>query len=61
MDLLDLCKKVRKPEPVRSCGAVVLAAGSAQRMGFDKMTVMLDGIPVLIRAISAFEWSPLIE
>jgi 2-C-methyl-D-erythritol 4-phosphate cytidylyltransferase len=30
-------------------------------MGFDKMTVMLDGIPVLIRAISAFERSPLIN
>ncbi len=30
-------------------------------MGFDKMTVMLDGVPVLIRAISAFERSPLIN
>ena len=61
MDLCSLLKKARKPEPIRSCGAVVLAAGSAQRMGFDKMTVMLDGIPVLIRAISAFEHSPLIN
>ncbi len=54
MGLFDLCWN-KKPEPMRSCGAVVLAAGSAQRMGFDKMTVMLDGIPVLIRAISAFD------
>ena len=60
-DLFSLYRKVRKPEPVRSCGAVVLAAGSAQRMGFDKMTVMLDGVPVLIRAISSFEHSPLID
>ncbi len=60
MGLFDLCWN-KKPEPMRSCGAVVLAAGSAQRMGFDKMTVMLDGIPVLIRAISAFERSPLIN
>ena len=61
MDLFGLCMNRKKPEPPRSCGAVVLAAGSAQRMGFDKMTVMLDGIPVLIRAISAFERSPLIR
>ena len=60
MGLFDLCWN-KKPETMRSCGAVVLAAGSAQRMGFDKMTVMLDGIPVLIRAISAFERSPLIN
>ena len=60
MGLFDLCWN-KKPEPMSSCGAVVLAAGSAQRMGFDKMTVMLDGIPVLIRAISAFERSPLIN
>ena len=61
MDLFGLCMKPKKPDPPRSCGAVVLAAGSSQRMGFDKMTVMLDGIPVLIRAISAFEHSPLIR
>lgn len=60
MGLFDLCWN-RKPETSRSCGAVVLAAGSARRMGFDKMTVMLDGVPVLIRAISAFERSPLIN
>ena len=60
-DLFSLFRRARKPEPIRSCGAVVLAAGSAQRMGFDKMTVMLDGVPVLIRAISSFEHSPLID
>lgn len=61
MDLIALYKKLKKPEPPRSCAAVVLAAGSAQRMGFDKMTVMLDGEPVLIRALRAFEQSPLIS
>ena len=61
MDLKALYHKVKKPEPPRSCGAVVLGAGSARRMGFDKMTAMLDGLPVLIRAISAFEQSPLID
>lgn len=59
MCLFSLFKK--EPETPRSCGAVVLGAGSSQRMGFDKMTLMLDGLPVLIRSISAFEHSPLIE
>ena len=43
------------------CAAVIVAAGSAQRMGFDKMTVMLDGQPVLVRAVNAFQQSPLID
>ena len=61
MDLIAAYKRLRKEEEPLSCAAVVLGAGSAQRMGFDKMTAILDGQPVLVRAINAFEQSPLIE
>ncbi len=61
MDLIGLYKRLKKEEPPLSCAAVIVAAGSAQRMGFDKLSVMLEGQPVLARAINAFEQSPLIE
>ena len=61
MDLIDTYKRLKKEEKPLTCGAVVLGAGSAQRMGFDKMTVMLDRQPVLVRAVNAFQLSPLIE
>ena len=61
MDLIALYEKVKKQEKPLSCAAVVVAAGSAQRMGFDKLTVMLEGQPVLVRAIQPFENSPLIS
>ena len=61
MDLIALYEKVKKQEKPLSCAAVVVAAGSAQRMGFDKLIVMLEGQPVLVRAIQPFENSPLIS
>ena len=61
MDLVELYQKVRKEDKPLSCAAVVVAAGSAQRMGFDKLGVMLEGQPVLVRAIMPFELSPLIS
>ena len=61
MDLIETYKRLQKEEKPLTCGAVVLGAGSAQRMGFDKMTVMLDRQPVLVRAVNAFQLSPLIE
>ena len=61
MDLIETYRRLKKEEKPLSCAAVVLGAGSAQRMGFDKMGAMLDGRPVLVRAIDAFEQSPLIE
>jgi 2-C-methyl-D-erythritol 4-phosphate cytidylyltransferase len=61
MDLIALYQKVRKEDKPLSCAAVVVAAGNAQRMGFDKLTVILEGQPVLVRAIQPFENSPLIR
>ena len=60
MDLISLYRKYRKEEKPLTCAAVIVAAGSAQRMGFDKLTVMLEGQPVLVRAIQPFENSPMI-
>ena len=54
MDLVAAYKHLKKEEKPLTCAAVVLGAGSAQRMGFDKMTVMLEGQPVLVRAVN---WS----
>ena len=61
MDLIALYKRYRKEPAPLSCGAVIVAAGSAQRMGFDKLTTMLEGQPVLVRAVQAFENAPLVE
>lgn len=35
--------------------AVIVAAGSSRRMGFDKLTADLSGIPVLSRSMRAFQ------
>lgn len=61
MDLVKLYKSMKKEGAPLSCAAVIVAAGSSQRMGMDKLSVMLDGQPVLVRAANAFEQSPLIS
>ena len=61
MDLISVYKRFRKEEEPMTCAAVVLGAGSSQRMGFDKMTVMLEGQPVLVRSVNAFQQCPLVE
>ena len=38
--------------------AVIVAAGSSVRMGFDKLAVLLDGVPVLRRTVEAFAACP---
>src|SRR6202022_3374500 len=35
--------------------AIVVAAGTSQRMGFDKLTAKLAGCPVFIRTLQRFE------
>lgn len=34
--------------------AVIVAAGSSRRAGFDKLAALLDGVPVLRRSVEAF-------
>lgn len=37
-----------------SCTAILVAAGSSRRMGFDKLAALIGGIPVLDRTLAAF-------
>lgn len=58
MDIRSLLKKKEKT-PV--CSAVIVAAGSSQRMGSDKILMKLGPMPVLVRTILAFQDNPLID
>lgn len=40
--------------PIPTCSAILVAAGSSRRMGFDKLAAELAGIPVLRRTLDAF-------
>ncbi len=43
-------------EDIKYCGAVIVAAGTASRMGgIDKIMTDLCGVPVIARTVSAFE------
>ncbi len=46
--------KLKKIVPLR-CAVVVVAAGSSVRMGYDKLTLPLCGVPVLTRALLTLE------
>ena len=61
---LDKVKKItdlfREKEKDPRCSAVIVAAGSSERMGSDKLTAELGGMPVLARTLRAFEACPLV-
>ena len=57
--VLDLFKPKTKAEP--HCSAVIVAAGSSERMGTDKLMMDLGGMPVLARTLKAFQDSPLVD
>ena len=59
MGFLDYFRK--KEESKKTCSAVILAAGSSERMGFDKLFCLLGEKPVLARTIYAFEKSPSVD
>src|ERR1700741_2538497 len=42
-------------------GAIVVAAGNSQRMGFDKLTADLGGRPLFIRTLERFENCPEVD
>lgn len=50
--------KKQKKEAAPSCSAVVVAAGSSTRMGFDKVLADLDGTPVIVRCLQSFQQAP---
>ena len=56
MDMKKLTKWGRKALPLKRCGAVIVAAGSASRMGgIDKVMAPLGGTPMVARTVAAFQ------
>ncbi len=39
----------------RECAAIIVAAGSSRRMGFDKLTAPLAGRPLVVHSVEAFQ------
>ena len=52
MSFIDL---IRKSGSSPKCSAVIVAAGSSVRMGFDKLTAKLGSASVLLRTLRVFE------
>lgn len=51
-----LTKNMRKVIPLKCCGAVIVAAGTASRMGgIDKVMAPLGGEPMIVRTVRAFQ------
>ena len=62
MKITDLTKQARKVLKLKYCGAVIVAAGSASRMaGIDKVMAQLEGEPMLLRTVRAFQDSDVIK
>ena len=56
MELTRISQGMRKVLPLKRCGAVIVAAGSASRMGgIDKVMAPLGGEPVILRTVRAFQ------
>lgn len=53
---MELSKLARKALPLKKCGAVIVAAGTAFRMGgIDKVMAPLGGEPMIVRTVRAFQ------
>ena len=62
MDISKLTKPARKVLPLKKCGAVIVAAGSASRMGgIDKVMAELGGEPMIKRTVRTFHESDVIS
>ena len=56
MDITKVTRPARKLLKLKSCGAVIVAAGSASRMGgIDKVMASLGGEPMILRTVRAFQ------
>ena len=56
MKMTDLTRQARKYLPLGYCGAVIVAAGSASRMGgIDKVMAPLGGEPMIVKTVRAFQ------
>ena len=55
MKIEVLTKQARKVLPLKYCGAVIVAAGNASRMGgIDKVMASLNGKPMILHTVRAF-------
>ena len=56
MDISKVTDGIRKVLPLKYCGAVIVAAGTASRMGgIDKVMVELEGEPMILRTVRTFQ------
>ena len=56
MDISKVTKIARKALKLKYCGAVIVAAGNASRMGgIDKVMAPLQGEPMLLRTVRTFQ------
>ena len=56
MDISNLTREGRKLLKLKYCGAVIVAAGSASRMGgLDKIMEPLDGQPLVMHSVRTFQ------
>ena len=56
MEVAKITKTARKLLPLKRCGAVIVAAGSASRMGgIDKVMAPLNGEPMIARTVRTFQ------
>lgn len=56
MKITKITRQIRKILPLKACGAVIVAAGNATRMGgIDKVMASIDGEPMIVRTVRAFQ------
>lgn len=56
MDISKITKPARRALPLHRCGAVIVAAGTASRMGgIDKVMAPLKGEPMIVHTVRAFQ------
>lgn len=56
MDIAKLTKAARKVLPLKYCGAVIVAAGNASRMGgIDKVMAPIQDEPMIVRTVRTFQ------
>lgn len=56
MDISGVTKAARKVLPLKYCGAVIVAAGNASRMGgIDKVMAPIGGEPMILRTVRTFQ------
>ena len=56
MKIETITNPIRKLLPLKYCGAVIVAAGNASRMGgIDKVMAQLKGRPLIVHTVETFQ------